>query len=70
MVSIISMNVNKTKLPTTKGFTAGYETWFTGATLIEIGVFPRVGEGGYYHIWARYVCAAGKGMVFKQFTVG
>ena len=37
MVSIISMNVNKSKLPATKGF-AGYETWFTGATLIEIGV--------------------------------
>ena len=35
------MNVNKTKLPPTKGFTsiAGYETWFTGATLIEMGVF-------------------------------
>ena len=37
MVSIISINVNETKLPATKGF-AGYETWFTGATLIEIGV--------------------------------
>ena len=44
MVSIISMNVNKTKLPATKWFTiykctAGYETWFMGATLIEIGVY-------------------------------
>ena len=45
MVSIISMNVNKIKLPATKGFTivhAGYETWFTGATLIEIGVYKLV----------------------------
>ena len=25
------------------------------------------GEGGYYHIW---LCAAVKGMVFKQFTLG
>ena len=36
------MYVNKTKLPATKGitilYTAGYETWFTGVTLIEIGV--------------------------------
>ena len=40
MVSIISMNVNRTKLPATKGFTIviGYETWFTEAT-IEIGVY-------------------------------
>ena len=42
MVSIISMNVKKTKLPTTKGFTIVHcRLWnmFTGATLIEIGVF-------------------------------
>ena len=41
MVSIISMNVNKTKLLTTKGFTMVYcrLSWFTGATLIEIGVY-------------------------------
>ena len=38
MVSIISMNVNKIKLPATKGLTISYETWFTGATLIEIGI--------------------------------
>ena len=38
MVSIISVNVNKIKLPATKGLTISYETWFTGATLIEIGI--------------------------------
>ena len=26
--------------------------------------------GGYYHIWAIHVCAALKGMVLKQFTLG
>ena len=26
--------------------------------------------GGYFHIWAIWVCAAVKGMVFKQFTLG
>ena len=26
--------------------------------------------GGYCHIWAIQVCAAVKGMVFKQFTLG
>ena len=44
MVSIISRNVNKTKFPTTKlvyhsALHAGYETWFTGATIVEIGVY-------------------------------
>ena len=44
MVPIISRNVNKTKFPTTKlvyhsALHAGYETWFTGATIIEIGVY-------------------------------
>ena len=38
MVPIISMNVNKIKLPATKRLTISYETWFTGATLIEIGI--------------------------------
>ena len=28
------------------------------------------GGGGYCHIWATLVCAAVKGMVFKQFTLG
>ena len=32
------MNVNKIKLPATKGLTISYETWFTGVTLIEIGI--------------------------------
>ena len=26
--------------------------------------------GGYFHIWAIWVCAAVKGMVFKQLTLG
>ena len=26
--------------------------------------------GGYCHIWAIWVCAAVKGMVFKHFTLG
>ena len=30
----------------------------------------REDPGGYYHIWAIWVCAAVKGMVFKQFTLG
>ena len=30
-------------------------------------LFP--GGGGYCHIWAIKVCAAVKGMVFKQFTL-
>ena len=28
------------------------------------------GGGGHCHIWAISVCAAVKGMVFKQFTLG
>ena len=28
------------------------------------------GGGGYCHIWATWVCAAVKGMVFEQFTLG
>ena len=28
------------------------------------------GGGGYCHIWVIWVCAAGKGMVFRQFTLG
>ena len=28
------------------------------------------GGGGYCHIWAIWACAAVKGMVFKQFTLG
>ena len=29
----------------------------------------RITAGGYCHIWAIEVCAAVKGMVFKQFTL-
>ena len=35
-----------------------------------MGFTPGGGEGGYCHIWAILVCAAVKGMVFKQFTLG
>ena len=45
MVSIISMNMNKTELPPQNGlpwYTAGYETWFMGANLIEIGVYFKI----------------------------
>ena len=31
---------------------------------------PEGGGGGYCHIWALWVCAAEKGMVFKQFALG
>ena len=35
----------------------------------ELPFFPCC-PGGYCHIWAIWVCAAVKGMVFKQFTLG
>ena len=35
-----------------------------------LGVGNSFGPGGYCHIWAIWVCAAVKGMVFKQFTLG
>ena len=44
--------------------------------LVEDGITTRrwlvdsPGGGGYCHIWAIGVCAAVKGMVFKQFTLG
>ena len=41
---------------------------------MECGSNPFFGGGGggwgYCHIWAIWVCAAVKGMVFKQFTLG
>ena len=37
-------------------------------TVIDHGI--GAGPGGYCHIWAIQVCAAVKGMVFKQFTLG
>ena len=38
-------------------------------SVIVTGNAPaRGGGGGYGHIWASWVCAAVKGMVFKQFT--
>ena len=45
--------------------------------LRELCLFPLgpeylggVGGGGHYRIWAIQGCAALKGMVFKQFTLG
>ena len=38
--------------------------------LFLLGVQNEIQLGGYCHIWAMYVCAAVKGMVFKQFTLG
>ena len=43
--------------------------------LVEDGITTRrwlvdSPGGGYCHIWAIWVCAAVKGMVFKQFTLG
>ena len=37
---------------------------------IIYNVAPDGGGGGYCHIWAIWVCAAVKGMVFKQITLG
>ena len=39
-------------------------------TKLVSSCYLRGGGGGYCHIWAIQVCAAVKGMVFKQFTVG
>ena len=39
------------------------------AQQVQAGQKPG-GGGGYCHIWAIWVCAAVKGMVFKQFTLG
>ena len=39
-------------------------------TLIRIQEYESPGGGGYCHTWAIQVCAAVKGIVFKQFTLG
>ena len=36
----------------------------------SLSQMPGGGGGGYCHIWAIQACAAVKGMVFKQFTLG
>ena len=42
-----------------------------GPEKIRLGLYwPRGRGGGYCHIWAIWVCAAVKGMVFKQFSLG
>ena len=35
-----------------------------------MGPSPGGGGGGYSHMYAIWVCAAVKGMVFKQFSLG
>ena len=49
-----------------------FETEKTSGRNGAIGTVMRFipGGGGYCHIWAIWVCAAVKGMVFKQFTLG
>ena len=41
-------------------------TWMLPFLKTTVTITP----GGYCHIWAIWVCAAVKGMVFKQFTLG
>jgi len=41
----------------------------TEISCIHSGAISGAG-GRYCHIWAIWVCAAVKGMVFKQFTLG
>ena len=56
MISIISINVNKTEIPATKGFTIvhcrlwniNHTSCFTGATLIEISVYDYGFSGKLY----------------------
>ena len=40
-----------------------------GGEQLSVNKRPGGRGGGYYHIWAIWVCAAVKGMVFKQFTL-
>ena len=44
--------------------------YFPYATTKLGGRLRARGGRGYCHIWAIWVCAAVKGMVFKQFTLG
>ena len=43
---------------------------FQAETLKRRKGYIQRGGGAYCHIWAILVCAAVKGMVFKQFTLG
>ena len=47
-----------------------FRSWPLPIPLYSIHAPEGGGEGGYCHIWAIKVCAAVKGMVFKQFTLG
>ena len=40
------------------------------AHLLSLRATFHTRGGGYCHIWAIWVCAAVKGIVFKQFTLG
>ena len=43
---------------------------FIAIVSLMVGFRPGGGGGCYCHIWAIWVCAAVKGMVFKQFKLG
>ena len=58
------MQLNNPNLPLQKRM-SGSRLGYTGCVCVCVG-----GGGGYCHMWAIYVCAAVKGMVFKQFTLG
>ena len=47
-------------------------TFAVFASAVEASIKGYAGEagGGYCHIWAIKLCAAVKGMVFEQFTLG
>ena len=55
------MQLSNPSLPVQKRM-SGSRLGYTGGVCVCVG--------GYCHMWAIYVCAAVKGMVFKQFTLG
>ena len=62
------MQLNNPSLPVQKRM-SGSRLGYTGCVCVCVCVCGR-GGGGYCHMWAIYVCAAVKGMVLKQFTLG
>ena len=54
------------KIPIVEYYTISYHEKVSYKRPILVGAFPGVD----CHIWAIQVCAAVKGMVFKQFTLG
>ena len=57
------MQLSNPSLPVQKHM-SGSRLGYTGCVCVCVCV------GGYCHMWAIKVCAAVKGMVFKQFTLG